>query len=72
MKKELVFLNAYVNANKETGSCVEEVPKKYQLYRMYIMTIMAAETFRYGWLYGKLQGAWAKRELRKCLRELGS
>ncbi len=70
IRKEQAFLNAYVEASEELSLFSETEVKKYLLYRMYILTIMAAETFRYGWTYGKLQGAWAKKELDKCLQEL--
>ena len=69
IRKEKAFLDAYL---KVSGRKVytETDAVKYQLYRMYILTVMAAETFRYGFLYGKLQGMWAKWQLRKCLRVL--
>ena len=68
-KKEKAFLNAYlrISGKKEF---TERDDRKYQLYRMYILTIMAAETFRYGFVYGKLQEMWAKWGIRKCLRRL--
>lgn len=70
IRKETAFLNAYLRVSGR-NAYTETDAVKYQLYRMYILTIMAAETFRYGFLYGKLQGMWAKRQLRKCLRILG-
>ena len=70
IRKEKAFLKAYLEiSGKKEDTEADHV--KYQLYRMYILTIMAAETFRYGWLYGKLQGTWAKWGIRKCLRRLG-
>ena len=70
IRKETAFLNAYLRVSGR-NAYTETDAVKYQLYRMYILTIMAAETFRYGFLYGKLQGMWAKWQLRKCLRILG-
>lgn len=70
IRKETAFLNAYLRVSGR-NAYTETDGVKYQLYRMYILTIMAAETFRYGFLYGKLQGMWAKWQLRKCLRILG-
>lgn len=70
IRKETAFLNAYLRVSGR-NAYTETDAVKYQLYRMYILTIMAAETFRYGFLYGKLQGIWAKWQLRKCLRILG-
>ena len=70
IRKETAFLNAYLRVSGR-NAYTETDAVKYQLYRMYILTIMAAETFRYGFLYGKLQGMWAKWQLLKCLRILG-
>lgn len=70
IRKETAFLNTYLRVSGR-NAYTETDAVKYQLYRMYILTIMAAETFRYGFLYGKLQGMWAKWQLRKCLRILG-
>lgn len=70
IRKETAFLNAYLRVSGR-NAYTETDAVKYQLYRMYILTIMAAETFRYGFLYGKLQGMWTKWQLRKCLRILG-
>lgn len=70
IRKEKPFLNAYLKVSG-TKAYTETDAVKYQLYRMYILTIMAAETFRYGFWYGKLQGMWAKWQLKKCLRILG-
>ncbi len=70
IRKEKAFLSAYLRISGKKVYTETDV-KKYQLYRMYILTIMASETFRYGFLYGKLQGAWAKWGIKKCLRELG-
>ena len=69
IRKEQAFWNAYlrISGKKEF---TERDDRKYQLYRMYILTIMAAETFRYGFVYGKLQEMWAKWGIRKCLRRL--
>lgn len=70
IRKEKAFLRAYLKASGRT-EYTENDAAKYQLYRLYILTIMAAETFRYGFIYGKLQGMWAKWQIRKCLRRLG-
>ena len=69
IRKETAFLNAYLKA---AGKSVytEADAKRYQLYRLYILTVMAAEVFRYDFLYAKLQGAWAGRNISKCLKEL--
>lgn len=70
IRKEKAFLCAYLKVSGR-AEYTENDAKKYQLYRLYILTIMAAETFRYGFIYGKLQGIWAKWQIRKCLRRLG-
>lgn len=69
IRKEPVFLTAYQKAaGKHTFT--EADAKRDQLYRMYILTIMATEIFRYGPLYGKLQHMWAKHGIKKCLKAL--
>lgn len=69
IRKEPAFLNAYLKAAGKSAF-TEADAKRYQLYRLYILTIMAAEVFRYDFLYGKLQGAWARRNISKCLKKL--
>lgn len=69
IRKEPVFLNAYLKAVGKSSYTAADA-KRYQLYRLYILTIMAAEVFRYDFLYAKLQGAWARRNISKCLKEL--
>lgn len=69
IRKEPAFLNAYLKAAGKS-EYTEADAKRYQLYRLYILTIMAAEVFRYDFLYAKLQGAWAGRNISKCLKEL--
>ncbi len=70
IRKDEAFLNSYLKENKEKKQYTEADAKRYQLYRMYIFTIMAAETFRYGFLYAHLQGTFSKSIVRKCLKEL--
>ncbi len=69
IRKEPAFLSAYLKAAGRSAY-TEADAKRYQLYRLYILTIMAAEVFRYDFLYGKLQGAWARWNISKCLKEL--
>lgn len=69
LREEKAFLKAYMAAvGKESYTRRDE--DKYQLYRLYILTIMAAETFRYDFIYGWLQGLWAKHQIKKCLGRL--
>lgn len=69
IRKEKAFLDSYLKAGKR-AAYTEEDAKRYQLYRLYISVIMASETFRYGFVYAKMQGAWAKAQIEKCLKEL--
>lgn len=69
IRKEEAFLDSYLKASKR-GAYTEADAKRYQLYRLYICVIMAAETFRYGVVYAKMQGMWAKAQIEKCLKEL--
>ena len=70
IRKEEAFLKSYLKESKVKKQYTEADATRYQLYRMYIFTIMAAETFRYGFLYAHLQGSWSKSIVMKCLNEL--
>lgn len=69
LRKEKAFLDGYLKASGRP-EYTEADAKRYQLYRLYITVIMAAETFRYGFFYSKMQGMWAKAQIKKCLDEL--
>lgn len=69
IRKEPVFLNTYLKESGKNGYTDEDA-KRFQLYRMYILTIMAAEVFRYDPLYAIAQGVWARWNLLKCLKKL--
>ena len=70
IRKESAFLDAYLKASDRIRDYEKSQIKRYQLYRLYLMLIMTAEIFRYGFFYGQLQALWAKHQLQKCLREL--
>lgn len=70
IRKEKAFLKGYLENSPEKSEYTEADAKRYQLYRMYILVIMVAEIFRYGFLYGKLQALWSKFGISKCLKEL--
>ena len=70
IRKEENFLEAYLEKSDEIKKYTGMEERKFLLYRMYILTIMAAETFRYGLVYGNLQGAFARINLKKTLEEL--
>ena len=70
IRKEENFLEAYLEKSDEIKKYTGMEERKFLLYRMYILTIMAAETFRYGLVYGNLQGAFARINLKKTLKEL--
>ena len=70
IRKESAFLDAYLKASDRIRGYEKSQIKRYQLYRLYLMLIMTAEIFRYGFFYGQLQALWAKHQLQKCLREL--
>ena len=69
IRKEKAFLNAYMKKAGMTCFGPADV-KRDQLYRMYILSVMTAEVFRYDYLYGKLQSLWARHGIKKCLKEL--
>ena len=70
IRKEKSFLAAYLERNPQKSEYTPEDVKRYQLYRMYIFTIMAAETFRYGFLYGRIQRILSEKVVRDCLVRL--
>ena len=59
---------------QEKAHLAHEVTKEDRLrkafYSLYIYTIMAVETFRYGFFYGKAQKLYAMKNINKYLREL--
>lgn len=65
IRKEHVFLESYLKAVHKSAFTQADA-KRYQLYRLYLAVIMAAETFRYGWFYSRLQGMWAKAQIKNA------
>jgi aminoglycoside phosphotransferase (APT) family kinase protein len=59
---------------KEKSNFNQEITKEAQIrsnfYRLYIFTIMAAETFRYGFLYSKIQTFFSIKNIKQCLTKL--
>ncbi len=70
IRQEPDFLNGYLRAAGTQRAYGEKDARRYQLYRLYILTVMAVEIFRYDFLYGRLQGAWAGLQIARCLRAL--
>ncbi len=62
------------NIYKDKAILPPDITKEMQIrsafYRLYIFTIMAAETFRYGFLYRKLQTSYAVSNIKQCLKIL--
>ena len=69
IQQETDFMKRYLQVTHKREFSDED-HRRYQLYRLYLMTIMASEVGRYGYFYGLLQGIWAKKELRICLKKL--
>lgn len=59
---------------KDKSNFNRDITKEDQIrstfYRLYIYTIMAAETFRYGYFYGKIQTFFAMKNIKQCLTKL--
>ena len=71
IRKEKALLETYLEKSDEIKTYTEMEVRKFLLYRMYVLTIMIAETFRFGGsAYGKLQEAFARKNLKKTLQEL--
>lgn len=62
------------NVYKEKSNFKREFTKEDQIrstfYRLYIFTIMAAETFRYDFLYSKIQTLFSMKYIKRCLKWL--
>lgn len=67
--QEPYFLCAYLTAAHKTVYSSADA-MRYLLYRLYLLTVMATETFRYDPLYAKVQELWARWNIAKCLRKL--
>ncbi len=70
IKKENIFLESYLKANADRKEFTEADEIRFYLYRMYIYTIMAVESYRYGFLYGKIQFYFSKSTAVKCMKKL--
>ena len=71
IRKEKVLLETYLEKSDEIRAYTGTEVRKFLLYRMYVLTIMIAETFRFGGsVYGKLQEVFARKNLKKTLKEL--
>ncbi|WP_288295644.1 phosphotransferase family protein [uncultured Bifidobacterium sp.] len=69
IREEPDFLKGFLAASGRREFARDD-DRRYQLYRLYIATIMAAETFRYDRMYGTAQRIWATAQVRKCLSNL--
>lgn len=70
IREEPGFWKSYtgrLNDNKVLGS---EDLRRIELYRLYIFLIMSVETYRYGFIYGKLQYLYSQQVVNSCLRSL--
>ncbi|HWT73209.1 MAG TPA: phosphotransferase [Mobilitalea sp.] len=64
------FWKAYSEAAMISPNITKEDEIRLSLYALYIWTIMAMETFRYGFLYSFIQGSLSKSFVMKHLKEL--
>lgn len=70
VRMEPAFLSSYLKASPERSEYTQRDAVRYCLYRMYILTIMSSEVFRYGRFYAWIQRTVGKRCLIKCMDEL--
>lgn len=70
MQKENLFLESYLAASADRKEFTEADEIRFYLYRMYIYTIMAVESYRYSFLYGKIQFYFSKSTAVKCIKKL--
>lgn len=69
ISREPDFICSYMIAMNKTNYSNEDAAR-FLLYRLYLMAVMAVETFRYEPLYAMAQGTWARWNIVKCLRKL--
>lgn len=70
VRKNQVFWHAYRKYAQIDHDITKEEEIRLNLYRLYIFTIMCAETYRYGFIYSHFQYFWAKSVVIKCLNKL--
>ena len=68
--EEKELWEVYCKEKKTVQAISKEAHIRFTLYRLYIYTIMAAEVFRYGYLYRKAQTSFAMKNIEKCLLSL--
>ncbi|MDC7126674.1 MAG: aminoglycoside phosphotransferase family protein [Spirochaetales bacterium] len=72
LDKEEDFWTAYTKAAERATERSKEEEARIVMYRMYLFTIMAVETYRYGKLYALLQKTFSVSVIKKCLKKLES
>lgn len=70
LQSESDFWKTYAESANRNNSITKEDNIRLSLYSLYLWIIMSVETFRYGFVYSWLQGAYSKSLLMKCLKEL--
>ncbi|EOR28231.1 aminoglycoside phosphotransferase [Clostridium sartagoforme AAU1] len=70
IKKEEQFWDAYTTEMKIDKVLKKEDEIRLLLYKLYIFSIMAVETYRYNYFYGQLQKRYAKSIILRSLKEL--
>lgn len=70
VRDEPELWSSYVARRKDNKVLTPEDLKRIELYRLYIFLIMSVETYRYGFLYGKLQYRYAMQMVNTCLKRL--
>jgi thiamine kinase-like enzyme len=70
LRQEPEFWNTYCEKANLNHELTKEDDIRQKLYSLYIWTIMTLETFRYDFLYGRLQQAFSRKYALKYLKEL--
>lgn len=68
--KDQVFWEGYTSIAGKDRVISERDRVRLLMYRMYIYLIMTVETYRYGFLRGKMQEIWSRSQALKCLEKL--
>jgi aminoglycoside phosphotransferase (APT) family kinase protein len=70
VREEQGFWKSYTRRLKDNKVLGSEDLRRIELYKLYIFLIMSVETYRYGFIYGKLQYLYSQNVVNNCLKSL--
>ncbi|OMG00837.1 aminoglycoside phosphotransferase family protein [Paenibacillus sp. FSL R7-0337] len=70
VREEQGFWKSYTGRLNDNKVLDSEDLRRIELYKLYIFLIMSVETYRYGFIYGKLQYYYSQKVVNDCLKSL--